>query len=312
MTAGPLPARHQRGGAVTVTALRSIDHIGEADRIDRRRTVLYMAAFTMVVEIIGLLDLLPAPKIGALMLPVSVIPALGLGVACGDRLVGRSSSSRRAAIYWVVVLVVLSGLAVEYVRTGQFGVWVSLVLAAFGEEMVYRLAIPAVLATAFRWTGVRATWARIAGFVAAGVWFVALPGHEMQMTDIATVVPFVAFVAFVAFATLSAILVYRSGSILPMAAAHAITNLVTVLVWSSDAPNDARSMGLGSILVLLVLAYGRPRRLTVTDHGALVDTHTGLAVHAVDVDEEHRRANVTLSDGSTVEVEGPITGFDHV
>ena len=296
---------HHRSAAVTVSALRAIDHIGEDDRIDRRRTVLYIAAFTVVVEILGLLHLLPAPRIGALLLPMSVIPAMALGVACGDRLVGRSTSARRAAIYWTVVLVILTGLAVEYVRTGQFDLWVSLVLAAFGEEMIYRLAIPAILAAAFRWGGVRSSWARIAGFVAAGVWFVALPGHEMQMTDISTVIPFVAF------ATLSAVLVYRSGSILPMAAAHAITNLVTVLAWSGDTTNDARSMTLGSILLLLVLAYGRPRRLAVTDHGALVDTHTGLQVRAVDIDAEHDRACVTLSDGSTVEVEGPITGFDH-
>ncbi len=296
---------HHRTGAVTVDALRAIDDIGEADRIDRRQTVLYIAAFTVVVEILGIMHLLPAPKIGALMLPMSVIPALALGVACGDRLVGRSSSTRRAAIYWTVVLIILIGLAVEYVRTDQFDLWVSLVLAAFGEEMIYRLAIPAVLAAAFRWGGVRASWARIAGFVAAGVWFVALPGHEMQMTDITTVIPFIAF------ATLSAVLVYRSGSILPMAAAHAITNLVTVLVWSGEATNDARSMTLGSILLLLVIAYGRPRRLAVTDLGVLVDTHTGLRVQAVDIDDEHDRANVILSDGSTVEVEGPITGFDH-
>lgn len=305
MTAGRLPALHRRDGQVTVNALRSIDDPREADRIDRRRAVLYMAAFTVFVEILGLANLITSPKIGALHLPMSVIPALGLGVACGDRLAGRSTSSRRAVVYWTVVTVTLAALAVEFVRTDQFGLWVSLVLAAFGEEMVYRLAIPAVLAAAFRWTGVRATRARIAGFVIAGIWFVALPGHREQMTDVAMVLPFIAF------AILSAVLVYRSGSILPMAAAHAITNLVTVLAWSGQATNNARSMTLGSILVLLVLAYGRPRRLTITDHGVVVDTHTGLAVQEMTIAADDR-TNARLSDGSTVEIEGPGARLDRL
>lgn len=304
MTTDPQPALYRRDGQVTVGSLRAIDDIAEADRIDRRRTVLSMAAFTMVVEILGLMGLLPTVKIGALDLPISVIPALGLGVACGDRLVGRSSSARRAAVYWSVVSVILFGLGIEYARTDDLDLWVSLVFAAFGEEMIYRLAAPAVLAAGFRWTGVRAAWARIAGFVVAGVWFVALPGHEMQMSDLGSVA------AFIAFATLSGVLVYRSGSVLPMAAAHAIANLVTVLVWSGDATNDYRSMALGSVLTLLVIAYGRPRRLAVIDHGVLVDTHTGLAVHAIDIVEERDRASVTLSDGSTVEVDGPVKGFE--
>ncbi|MEO6988835.1 MAG: CPBP family intramembrane glutamic endopeptidase [Aquihabitans sp.] len=303
MTAGRLHALHPRDGQVSVSALRSVDDTSEADRIDRRRAVLYMAAFTVFVEILGLANLITSPKIGALQLPMSVIPALGLGVACGDRLAGRSSSSRRAVLYWAVVTVTLSALAIEFVRTEQFGLWVSLVLAAFGEEMVYRLAIPAVLGTAFRWTGVRPTQARIAGFVIAGIWFVALPGHRAQMTDLSMVLPFIAF------ATLSAVLVYRSGSILPMAAAHAISNLITVLAWSGMATNNARSMTLGSILVLLVLAYGRPRRLTVTDHGIVVDTYTGLAVQEMTISADDR-TNARLSDGSTVEVEGPVVRFE--
>ena len=304
MNAGRPSALHRRHGPVTVRDVQSIDEIGESDRIDRRHTVLYLAAFTIAVEILGLAGLIPSPKIGALDLPMSVIPALALGVACGDRLAGRSSSSGRAIVYWAVVVVLLSGLAVEFSRTEQFDLWVSLILAAFGEEMVYRLAIPAVLAATFRWRGMRAGRARIIGFVIAGMWFVSLPGHRAQMVDVGMVLPFVAF------ATLSAVLVYRSGSILPMAAAHAISNLVTVLAWSGEATNGARSMTLGSILVLLVLAYGRPRRLAVTDHGVLVDTHTGLEVRAVDIDEGHNRASVTLSDGSTVEVEGPVAGLE--
>ena len=50
------------------------------------------------------------------------------------------------------------------------------------------------------------------------------------------------------------------------------------------------------LLGLLVLAYGRPRRLTVADDGGLVDTQTGLAVAAIDL-REGQPALVELADG---------------
>ena len=87
------------------------------------------------------------------------------------------------------------------------------------------------------YAGVRPTWARIAGLALAGLWFVALPGHREQMHSLAGAVPFIAFAA------LSAILVYRSGSVLPMAVSHAVVNMLTLLAWNDDLPTSARSMG---------------------------------------------------------------------
>ena len=45
---------------------------------------------------------------------------------------------------------------------------------------------------------------------------------------------------FIAFAALAAVIVHRSGSILPMAAGHAVSNLLTFLVWGDAVRSDAR------------------------------------------------------------------------
>ena len=265
----------------------------------RRRLVLLMAAFTTAVEIASITKAVPAIPFGSLDLPLSIIPALGLAVACGDRLLGRSTARRAAIGYWLAVSALLPTLAVVFARSGRIELFTSLVVASASEELVYRLAIPAVLAVVLRFAHVHPDRARIASLVLAGAWFVLLPGHREQMHSIASAIPFVAFAA------LAAVMVHRSGSVLPMAAGHAIINLLTVLVWSESVAADARGTGLACILGLLALAYGRPKRITVGDDGGLVDTRTGLTVATIDL-RDGRPAAVTLSDGTTVAVTGAL------
>ncbi len=261
----------------------------------RRRLVLTMAAFTTLVEMAAVADLLPGIPIGSLELNSSIIPAFGLAVVCGERLLGRSTDRRAAIGYWIAIAVALPVLAALFVRTDRGGLWVSLLAASAGEELIYRLAVPAVLAAVLRAGRVRSDWARIAGLAIGGLWFVLLPGHRDQMDSVASAVPFVAF------ALLSALLVYRSGSILPTAAGHAVVNMLTVLMWNESVAADERSMALTCVLGLLVVAYGRPRRITVGDHGTLLDTRTGLDVAVIDVRDGHP-ATVTLTDGRTLPV----------
>lgn len=267
----------------------------------RRRLVLAMAAFTTVIEVLHVADLVPGIRIGALDLSLAIIPALGLAVVCGDRLLGRSTDRRFAIGYWAVIAVLLPVLGIVFLQRGRGDVWVSLLAASAGEEMVYRLAAPAVIALILRAGKVRADWARIGGLVLAGLWFVLLPGHREQMDSVAQALPFVAFAA------LSALLVYRSGSILPMAAGHAVINMSTVLMWNEAVAADERGMALTCVLGGLVIAYGRPRRLTVSDDGGLLDTRTGLEVALIDVRDGHP-ASVTLSDGRQIPVAGNFAG----
>jgi hypothetical protein len=258
-----------------------------------------MAAFTTAVEVADIVDAVPNIPIGTLDLPLSIIPALGLAVACGERLLGRSAGRRAAIVYWAVIVGVLPVLAGLFVRTGRPGLWVSLLAASVNEELVYRLAIPAVIAAVLRAGRVRSDWARMAGLGLAGLWFVLLPGHREQMDSPASAVPFVAFALF------AALLVYRSGSILPMAAGHAVVNMLTVLMWDEAVAADERGMALACVLGLLVVAYGRPRRLTIGDDGRLLDTRTGLEVSVVDVrDADH--PTVTLTDGRTLRADSPV------
>jgi hypothetical protein len=238
----------------------------------RRRIVLVAAAFTTATEIAVLAGVAPYLELGGLSLSLSAVPGLALAVACGDRLFGRSSLRRVAAWFWILTTGLLLALLAVYQHQGELALFWSLTLAATGEELVYRLAVPAVLAVVLGYGGVGPTRARLAGLGLAGVWFVLLPGHQAQMDNPAGPLPFIAF------AVLAAALVHRSGSVLPMAMGHAIVNLVTFLVWDDALPADARAVTLGAVLTLLALAYGIPRRLTTDPERGLVDVATGLTV----------------------------------
>jgi len=271
----------------------------------RRRLVMVMALATTLAEIGSVAGWLPLIPIADLRIPLSFLPALGLAAVCGERLLGRSASRRRAAVYWTAIGSALTVTAAIYLREGHMTLWVGLVGASANEELVYRLAIPAVIAAILRLGRVRLDIARITSLALAGLWFVLLPGHREQMGSVAGALPFVAFAALAAF------VVYRSGSILPMAAGHAVSNLLTFLMWRDAATTDARSMGLAFVLCLLVLAYGRPRRITVGDNGGLLDTRTGLEVAVIDL-RDGQPASVTLTDGRTILVEGDLANAEAV
>ncbi len=257
---------------------------------NRRTLVLGLSGITMIVEILSIAELVPKLWIGGLPLSFSLLPAMALGLACGSRLLGRSGIRRAAQWFWVIAGLLLAGLTVLCFREGRIDLVPALLLAALDEELVYRLAIPAVIAASLRLGNVRPNAARIAGLAAAGLWFCLLPGHLDQITSPA------GFLPYVSFSTLAAFIVYRSGSILPLAIGHAIANLLTLLMFGDAVTANARSLGIASVLCLLVLAYGRPRRLTVGDDGGLVDTQTGLSVAAIDL-RDGQPALVELADG---------------
>jgi len=267
--------------------------------LNRRSVVLALAAATVVVEICSYGGVVPTIPIGNLAISASIVPGLLLALACGERLLGRSRARRAAVAYWLAAVGALTALSVAFSRFHRPLAVPGLVLAAFDEELVYRLAVPAVVALVLRKAAVDDRRARIAGLVIAGLWFVLLPGHREQMTSPARAVPFLAFAA------LSAILVYRSGSILPIAVAHAMSNLLTILMWDDAVPSGVRSALLGCVMALLVLAYGRPRHIAHGDDGRLIDVRTGQEVEVVDLrDDDHPSA--ILTDGQVVPLAGTV------
>ncbi|MCU1372371.1 MAG: hypothetical protein JWO77_3565 [Ilumatobacteraceae bacterium] len=256
----------------------------------RRTLVLGLCGITMVVEILSYAGLLPNLWVGGIPLSFSLLPAMALGLACGSRLLGRSGVRRIAVVFWTIAVLMLAGITALCARHGRLDLVPALGLAALNEELVYRLAIPAVIAAALRLGNVRPNAARIAGLIGGGLWFILLPGHLEQMQTPLDLLPYLAF------ASLAALIVYRSGSVLPLAIGHAITNLLTFLMFGAAVTADARGLAMASVLCLLVLAYGRPRRITVGDDGGLVDTQTGLAVRAIDL-RDGQPALLELADG---------------
>lgn len=261
----------------------------------RRRALLSVAAVTTAAEVATIAGVLPTVSFGSLPLPLSILPAVALAVLAGERLLGRSTFRRAAAGYWVAIGATLPVLAVLYVRDGRFALFTSLATASASEELVYRLAVPAVIATALRCVRVSPDRARVASLVAAGLWFVLLPGHREQMHSVASALPFVAYAA------LAAVLVHRSGSVLPVAVGHVVINLLTVLVWNETVAADARGMALACVLGLLALAYGRPEPITIGDDGALLDTRTGKLVTTIDLRDGYP-TTVVLADGTSLAV----------
>lgn len=260
----------------------------------RRRLVLGLALLTALVEIAVLAEVIPGIEIGDIAVSASLLPGLALAVACGSRLLGRSAHRWAAIAYWGAIAISLPVLAVSYAADDDLGIWTGLLAAALDEELVYRLAIPLVVAALLQAARVAIAPARIAGLVVSGAWFILLPGHREQVAGAGDVV------VFVAFTILASLIVYRSGSILPLAAGHATINLWTYLLWSDSVNQSTRSWALASLLGLLLLAYGRPRRLAHEGPG-LVDTWTGQAVALIDL-RDGTAPTATLADGSEVEL----------
>ncbi|HEY4378430.1 MAG TPA: CPBP family glutamic-type intramembrane protease [Acidimicrobiales bacterium] len=262
----------------------------------RRIAVLVVSVITMGVEIALLLNKLGVVWFGDLPLSPSIFPAGVLALLCGGRLFGRSRTRGAAYGFWIAAGLAILALVVAYARQRLNLTVPALITAGFDEELVYRLAIPAVLAVLLRTVRVPAGAARIASLAIAAGWFVLLPGHRDQMHSAATAVPFLAY------ALLAALLVYRSGSIVPMAIGHAISNCLTILLWRNAVPADARSLMLACLLSLLVVAYGRPQRLVHSDAGGLVDVRTGLPVTLLDLRDDHPHV-ATLADGRVIALE---------
>jgi hypothetical protein len=221
----------------------------------RRKFVLVAALVTALVEIAGLMEVVPRINLGRLVISPSVIPAAIVLGLLGRRIAGRARDIDAAAMYW---LTAGAGLILSMVlldREAHLGDWFAIVIAAVDEEVVYRFAVPTIVAAILVVFHVSSRPSRVTGLVVAAIWFVLLPGHRAQWHTAADIAPFVAFAA------LSAIVVYRSGSILATAATHAVMNMFTIIAFGGDMSRPARSIATAVLLILLVSGYGfvRPR-----------------------------------------------------
>ena len=184
--------------------------------------------------------------------------ALLLAAWVGTGHVGLSRERGRAwREFALAVGVVLALATVAYsIVFGRPAEAVGLIVAALGEELVYRFAAVICFgALAARplgrpWRNPRdwGTKPGLMGLAAAAVLFSALPGHVMQVTGPST------SVAFASLALLLGYTVLRKGTVWPAVMVHALLNLTTIATWQTSGPQGLRLALAATALVSLVAA----------------------------------------------------------
>jgi hypothetical protein len=191
---------------------------------------------------------------------VPVSPALPLGillaVMVGLRRLGLDPANRWA---WREFLAV-SSVALVYagwsyaVKIGGPAESVGLILAALGEELVYRLAVLIVVGVVVA-AVLRRPWRNaedwgavpgIAALLAGGLVFTLLPGHIAQMSGALTALPFASLGVVLGYAVL------RTGALLPAAVVHAFLNIATIAVIVGDVSIGMRTTFAFVALIALV------------------------------------------------------------
>lgn len=222
------------------------------------RTTVALAALAVGIDVA---TAWAGVSLGALgRIPIS--PALPLALVVLARLrPGRAGRFRVGVRAWrefsLAAAVVVGAAAVVYgVTLGRPVEAGGLVVAAIGEELVFRLAAVLVIGAC-----VAALWGRdwqhphrwgtgpgLAALGGAALVFTALPGHVSQITGLTT---------GVSFASLGLVLGYtvlRTGAIWPAAAVHALLNLTTITAWTQPGTATVRVAIAGTALVALVAA----------------------------------------------------------
>lgn len=209
-----------------------------------------------------------SPALPLMVLVVARIGPARLGLGGADRQAWRELAAGLGFVLAVAALF----YAVDLGRPAEAA---GLVVAALGEELVFRLGTMIVLgAVAARLLGrpwrAPKEWGSAPGFVALGgsaVVFSLLPGHVSQMNGA---------VSTVSFASLGLVLGYtvlRTGALWPAAAVHALINVTTIATWQGAASPTLRLVVATSALLALVAGADlaarrlglRPRVPTVID-----------------------------------------------
>ena len=219
--------------------------------------VVVLALATVLVDVITAWAGIELANLGR----VPISPALPLGLLLAA-LVGfrRLGVDRANGWAWREFLIaagisLMFGVVLYGVRIGGFPEAFGLVIAALGEELVYRLAVLLVVgvvcaaALGRNWRNAEdwGTGPGVVAIAAAGIVFALLPGHVAQMSDTLHAIPFVSLGIVLGYVVL------RTGALLPAAVVHALLNLATIAAVSGHAPVLLRS-GLAAAALLALLA----------------------------------------------------------
>ena len=226
-------------------------------RLPLTPAMLVVAAFTVAIDVGTAWADIDMGSLGRV--PISPALPLGILLACmvGLRRLGLDRPNIRA---WREFLIV-SGFVLV------FGIWrysmyvhggreaLGLILAALGEELVYRLAILILVGAACakflgrNWRNAE-DWGVVPGIVAllaAGLVFTLLPGHVAQMSDTLHALPFACLGVVLGYAVL------RTGALFPATVVHAVLNLATIAAISGTISVAWRTGLAVTALAALVL-----------------------------------------------------------
>ena len=226
-------------------------------RLPLTLAMLLVAAVTVSVDVGTAWGNIAMGSLGRV--PISPALPLGILLACmvGLRRLGLDHANIRAWREFLIVsgFVLLFGIwrYSMYVHGGREAL--GLILAALGEELVYRLAILVLVgATCAKLLGRNwrnaEDWGVMPGIVAllmAGLVFTLLPGHVAQMSDTLHALPFACLGVVLGYAVL------RTGALFPATVVHAVLNLATIAAVSGTISAGWRTALSAAALVALVL-----------------------------------------------------------
>lgn len=226
-------------------------------RLPLSGVVVSVALATVVVDICTAWTHVSLGHLGR----VPISPALPLGLLLawlvGPRHLGLDRPNRAAwGPFLVVTGVALVFALVAYgTRLGGWREGIGLAIAALGEELVYRLAVLAVVGAASAWLLGRnwrnaSEWGAAPGAAAllgTGLVFTLAPGHVAQMSDTLQALPFACLGMVLGYAVL------RTGALFPAAVVHALVNLATIAALVGTVSFAWRTALAGTALIALVL-----------------------------------------------------------
>lgn len=219
------------------------------------RRVVIALSIAAVVEIGELLWGFPAVfSVGWVHIAWSIFPCLGaLALLVQYPRLHHIVVGEPRALAYVALFVLLGIFGGAFVVHNGFGVTAAILVAVGMEEVIYRLALPAVITLCAVCLGARP---RVALFLSVGIaiaLFAAMPGHREQLHDLRS------YLALIAFSVLMSHAVWRGNSLLAAVFAHAVYDYVTLGMQVGDVSSLLRICGAAAALLSLAIIASHPK-----------------------------------------------------
>ena len=209
----------------------------------------------MVLEIATLVGAIPPMiTVGFVSVSWAAPPAVLAFIpgAASSRIAHRPMHSGETLLM-VALLGLLLASCLLYAQFGG-GVVAGWIFMAVGvEEVLYRLALPAIFTAAMLRLGYPETHSLIAALIISATIFVLMPGHVVQIAGLG------AFLEIICFSALMSYAMWVGRLFLPVVAAHATVDYLTFAMHHGDLSAIERGTGVATTLGLMT-AFALVRR----------------------------------------------------